>query len=390
MARTRQPGRTRRRLARWLDPTAGGPVAAPTAPTPPQPGAPQPAEHRPGAVPRWPHVLEQISLRILAAVYQAGGQLESIEAEEHDPDRLQKLYRIDHAVTRVRRQAENMQVLAGRQVEDADRQVTSLLDVVRAAASAIEQYSRVHLGRIVDLAVVEFAADDVMRVLTELADNATKFSPPTSSVVVSAHLTEQGSVLIRVEDDGLGIRPEELPRWNAVLSGAAAVPTERTTQLGLTVVSRLAANHRLRVHLVPRQTGGTTATVLVPAGLLCEIPDADVPPAPLPPASRRLVPVDDVPVDEPPVYPDLPVREPGRTAAEFPDLDPGPAPAPAGPPTLPTRTPSSLRSDDTVVMPVVTDGPPPAADRTPWYEDVAAFAAGTAEAGQPTDHGQEG
>jgi hypothetical protein len=41
-------------------------------------------------------------------------------------------------------------------------------------------------------------------------------------------------------------------------------------------------------------------------------------------------------------------------------------------------------------MPVVTDGPPPAADRTPWYEDVAAFAAGTAEAGQPADHGQEG
>jgi hypothetical protein len=41
--------------------------------------------------------------------------------------------------------------------------------------------------------------------------------------------------------------------------------------LGLVVVQRLALTHHLRVHLTSRQAGGTTATVLIPDALLCEI-----------------------------------------------------------------------------------------------------------------------
>lgn len=529
MARTRQPGRTRRRLASLLDPSAEGPVADGSEPQPGEYGA---ADSAVDDGSPWPGVLEQFSRRILPAVYEAVGHLDAIEDEEQDPDRLDKLYRIDHAVTRIRRQAENMQVLAGRQVQDFDRQVTSLLDVVRAAASAVEQYPRVHVSRVVELAVVEFAADDVMRVLTELLDNATRYSPPSSQVIVSAHLTEQGSVLIRVEDEGQGIRPDELAWWNAVLAGTAALPADRTSQLGLTIAAQLAASRRMRVQLVPHQAGGTTATVLVPTGLVCEMLDADTsayqpdtarPPAPVadmptgrplpdavpytPPrqdpapenrglqdpwlqepalqdpwlqepgpqdprlqspgpqspgpqggAPRRptpgvptgafpadaLLPMDAAPVDDdssaddimvadakPPAYADVPLREPRRWEPVQPDpvqpepVQPEPVqreperwepahrepahrdPAEREPGTgggasasdpveedelgpLPMRTPSSVRSDDTMAIPVVTAGSEPPADRLPWYEDVAAFAAGVAEANQPNDRGQEG
>jgi hypothetical protein len=229
-----------------------------------------------GAEDVWPKICEQFALRVLAAAYQMGSQLEAAEAEEQNPERLEKLYRIDHANTRVRRQAENLQVLAGHKVEDAGRQVTTLLDVVRAAASAIEHYPRIHIGFMADLAVVEFAADDVIRVLTELLDNAARFSPPTSNVLVSAHITELGSVLLRVEDAGVGLAPGRLASLNAMFEAErpAQLDGSPESHIGLLVVQRLALTHRIRVRLSGRQPGGTTATVLVPDGLVCEVPQS--------------------------------------------------------------------------------------------------------------------
>ncbi|WP_203935951.1 sensor histidine kinase [Planosporangium mesophilum] len=269
----------RQRMARRLDPALAEPAApavkAPGVKTPAvNQAVPPPREHVDHISSQWAAICEQFALRILGTSYQMGNHVEAAEADEQDADRLEKLYRIDHANTRIRRQAENLQVLLGRKIEDAGRQVTPLLDVVRAATSAIEHFPRVQIGRMVDLAVVEFAADDVIRVLTELLDNATRFSPPTSSVIVSAYLTEQGSVLLRVEDGGVGVKPDQLPALNAMLAGTALpIPNGKpATHLGLVVVARLAHAQQLRVHLVNRHSGGTTATVLIPEQLLCELP----------------------------------------------------------------------------------------------------------------------
>jgi hypothetical protein len=272
-------------MARRLDPTVAQAAPPRVIETPPPPA------HDDRTQNLWPAICDQFALRVLATAYQMGSQLESAEAEEQDEDRLEKLYKIDHANTRIRRQAENLQVLLGRKVDDAGRQVTPLLDAIRAATSAIEHYSRVHIGQVLDLAVVEFAADDVIRVLTELLDNATRFSPPTSNVIVSAYITEYGSVLLRIEDSGIGVKPDRLPALNAMLAGNAppALDGNPAAHLGLVVVARLALAHHLRVHLTNRQSGGTTATVLVPDALLCEIAPAagqGPGPAPLPTVSR--------------------------------------------------------------------------------------------------------
>ncbi|MGW5672835.1 ATP-binding protein, partial [Micromonospora sp. NPDC003776] len=274
----------RQRAARWLDPT----VAQWAVPPPETPAPPPPPEDRPGP---WPAICEQFAMRILASAYQMGTHLEAVESDEQDPERLERLYRIDHANTRIRRHAENLQVLLGRRVEDADPQTVTLVDVVRAATSAVEHYPRIRVGHVVDLAVVEFAADDVIRVLTELLDNATRFSPPTSPVIVSGFITEDGSVLLRIEDAGVGLHPDHLTQLNALLGGAPVTPAtlDPAAHLGLAVVAHLAAAHRLRVTLTNRPSGGTTATLLVPGALLCEIPttpdpagDASWPAAPRP------------------------------------------------------------------------------------------------------------
>src|SRR5207302_1233347 len=97
------------RRRRRQGPSSGrhqAPADSPTVPLPEEPArdpAPQP----------WEPIARQFALRVLSLVYEAGSHLGEVERAEQDPDQLQRLYRTDHAITRVRRWAENLQVLAG-------------------------------------------------------------------------------------------------------------------------------------------------------------------------------------------------------------------------------------------------------------------------------------
>jgi hypothetical protein len=389
-------------MARRLDPTVTETLARRVIDAPPPPAQEDRAQNV------WPAICEQFALRILAAAYQMGNHLEAAEADEQDEDRLEKLYRIDHANTRIRRQAENLQVLLGRKVDDAGRQVTPLVDIIRAATSAIEYYPRVHIGQVVDLAVVEFAADDVIRVLTELLDNATRFSPPTSSVIVSAYITEHGSVLLRVEDSGVGVKPDQLPALNAMLAGSAppGFDGNPAAHLGLVVVARLALAHHLRVHLTSRQSGGTTANVVVPDGLLCEIaPPARTGdgPAPLADLSRPAKPAHRRPdasgmyqgsAQVPPSRLMLINGQPGADGGRTGRREPGSGGGSGN--GLPRRVRESLRGDSesangSGLPPQPRTSPESGLDRNAWPDETADFAAGISDAQWPdTNEKSEG
>jgi len=371
--------KTRTRLARLLDPATG--VASSTPVVESSPGS----DHSP-----WHPLAQQFAMRVLAASYQTSSYLAEAEDAEADPDRLARLYRIDHTITRVRRHAENLQVLTGLRIEDAGRQVTTVLDIVRAATSAIDQYTRVRVGRIAELAVVEFAADDTIRILTELLDNATRFSSPASDVTVSAHLTDAGQILFRVEDAGMGVDPTRLPSLNAMLAGteAPAPEADAPEHLGLVVVARLAQTHQMRVVMTPRHPGGTTATVLVPGHFLCEIPTSEplvrdttqiprlraVPPPQGPSARGTAQPTRGYPTEE--TGADLPRR---RAAEGRPDLEVA---------SLPRRMPTSLRHRDSVPA---TPAAAVSGSDLSWPEDAGDFAAGIADAMHfETEHFENG
>lgn len=219
-------------------------------------------------------VCSRIALRDLNLVDTLLAQLEKMEAKEDDPDTLSQLYRLDHLATRLRRNAENLRVLAGREASDEPADESSLVDVVRAAMSSIEHYPRVHIGQLVQLGVNGIAADDLGRLLAELLDNATTESPPTSPVKVSAHLTEQGSILLRIEDEGIDLPPERLQELNERLLAEPVADYGAVGHLGLAVVRRLASRHGIRVWLAARAPHGTTASVLVPAPLVGDLPSA--------------------------------------------------------------------------------------------------------------------
>lgn len=235
----------------------------------------KPAERRePASEQALVDICASIALRDLNLVDSLLSELEEMETREDNEDRLSQLYRLDHLATRLRRNAENLRVLAGRDAGDASTETSSLVDTVRAAMSSIDQYARITIGRVVSLGVVGFAAEDLSRLLAELLDNAANQSPPNSPVRVSAHLTEQGSVLIRIEDEGIGLPEERLAELNDRLSHAPVLDDDSVRHMGLAVVRRLAERHGMKVSLSRRVPHGTTATVLLPPGLVAELPEA--------------------------------------------------------------------------------------------------------------------
>ncbi|MEV6815725.1 nitrate- and nitrite sensing domain-containing protein, partial [Micromonospora sp. NPDC051296] len=146
------------------------------------------------------------------------GHLDRLERGEEDPDRLAELFQLDHLATRMRRNDENLLVLAGADSTRVQREPAALIDVLRAAQSEVEHYTRIEFGVIDrDIEVAAHAVNDLVHLVAELFDNATAFSPPDSQVMVEARRVGDRASLY-VEDRGIGISGEQLADLNERLA----------------------------------------------------------------------------------------------------------------------------------------------------------------------------
>ncbi|WP_245601687.1 sensor histidine kinase [Hamadaea tsunoensis] len=196
------------------------------------------------------------------------GHLDRLERGEEDPDRLGELFQLDHLATRMRRNDENLLVLAGADSTRVQRDPASLGDVLRAAQSEVEHYTRIEFGTVDrDIEVASHAVNDLVHLVAELFDNATAFSPPDSIVMVEARRVGDRAVLY-VEDQGIGISNEMLADINERLATPPMVDVAVSRMMGLVVVARLAARHSVKVELRPAADRGTIADVTLPQSVL--------------------------------------------------------------------------------------------------------------------------
>ncbi|MEU8006573.1 nitrate- and nitrite sensing domain-containing protein [Catellatospora sp. NPDC049111] len=196
------------------------------------------------------------------------GHLDRLERGEEDPDRLAELFQLDHLATRMRRNDENLLVLAGADSTRVQREPAALLDVLRAAQSEVEHYTRIEFGVIDrDIEVAAHAVNDLVHLIAELFDNATAFSPPDSTVMVEARRVGDRAVLY-VEDHGIGISPDMLNEINEKLASPPQVDVAVSRMMGLVVVARLAARHGVKTELRLSADRGIIADVTLPTAVL--------------------------------------------------------------------------------------------------------------------------
>jgi hypothetical protein len=214
-------------------------------------------------------VFRSLARRNQSLLQRQLGMLDSMERGTSDPDTLEQLFRLDHMTTRMRRHAEGLIVLSGASPGRRWREPVPLVEVLRGAAGEIEDYARVDLVTQTQDRIAGGAVADVTHLLAELIENATTYSPPGMHVRVVANGAANGLV-IEIEDRGLGIEQETLAVLNHRLANPPEFDLVDADQLGLFVVSRLAARQEIRVSLRVSAYGGIAAIVLLPLHIVVQ------------------------------------------------------------------------------------------------------------------------
>ena len=218
------------------------------------------------------------------------GLITRLERQELDPDALAELFELDHLATRMRRNAENLLVLAGQNPPRPTTAPADGLEVVQSAVAEVEQYRRVLIATVQPVRVRGHAVADVAHLLAELIENGLTFSPPTEPVEVHGwYDAEDDTYCFAVVDHGVGMTEADKERAHARFSdsGDEALLAAPTRFLGHLVVGRL--THRLgegaQVHLFDTTGGGLSALLALPGRLLAP---AEAP-SPAPPPARPAV-----------------------------------------------------------------------------------------------------
>ena len=225
-------------------------------------------------------IFVNLSRRSQALVERQLRLIEQLENSEEDPEALSNLFQLDHLATRMRRNSENLLVLSGTDLSRRGSRPVPLVDVLRAAASEVEQYQRIDLAPPPSAQLLGRTASDVVHLVAELLENATTFSAPDTRVRVQATQNGDGSLLVEIIDSGVGMSEEDLHDANVRLDSPPTVDVSASRRMGLFVVGRLATRHGITVSLRNREDGGVAATALVPASaVLAVAPEGAATPA---------------------------------------------------------------------------------------------------------------
>jgi signal transduction histidine kinase len=208
-----------------------------------------------------------LSRRSQSLIERLVRMIDSLEQNEEDPRRLSNLFTMDHLVTRMRRNSENLLLLAGHEGARKWSEPVPLSDVARAAISEIEQYNRVALRIQPGVVIPGHAVSDIVHLLAELIENATVYSASDTQVLVSVQTLASGGVLIQISDSGVGISEARLAEMNQRLDDPPAIDESVSRHMGLFAVARLAERHGVRVRLRAGNPQGLTALVWLPDSL---------------------------------------------------------------------------------------------------------------------------
>jgi signal transduction histidine kinase len=179
------------------------------------------------------------------------------------------------AIEAIARQTAHLQRLVGNllreaQLEHGDHETiaepTSVVDVLDEVRNGFPgSVDRIHLQVDRDLPTLALDPVALHEIVANLVDNALKYSTPGAPVVVDARIAD-GSLTIRVRDEGVGIAPGDLPR---IFDRFTQIDQSSTRAhggvgLGLHLVRELTRRFGGEVKVDSVMDQGTTFTVTIP------------------------------------------------------------------------------------------------------------------------------
>ena len=142
-----------------------------------------------------------------------------------------------------------------------DRELMELFDVYQIKA----KQSKIHLEFQTDevLPIIEADSKRLRRVFTNLLDNAFKFSKEKGEIILTTQETD-GEVMVKIEDQGIGIDPGDLPNIFDAFHRGRGTEKEEGSGVGLAAVKAIVEGHGGRIRVESELGQGSTFTVVLP------------------------------------------------------------------------------------------------------------------------------
>ena len=276
--------------------------------------------------------------------------IDQLERTEEDPDALDNLFRLDHLATRLQRNAESLLVLAGVESGRRLRRPILLSDVVRTATSEIEHYERVSVAVERDPLVLPHLGLSAAHLIAEVLDNATTFSDPQTTVLVTLTGIPGQGMRVTVRDEGIGMTGPEVADAHQRIAAPTSAQLVGSQRLGFHVIGSLARRLDASVTLAAADGAGLLVTVDLPDVLFVPGSGVDEPsgwPAAVTPRTPIVAahPAGTDPITADPITADPITADPIAVLS-------GPPPA-AAPPPFPGRRSTAPADDSPPALPVL-------------------------------------
>ncbi len=209
-------------------------------------------------------ILVSLSRRLQMRTDAMMVSLDGLERKEEDPDRLGKLFALDHIATLIRRLIFNLHELAGGRAGRLRDRPVPLPDLLRAALQEIERYTRVETAEVDDAVEISGeVVDELIHLLAELLDNATWASPQETPVVITAR--HVGDLLhVQIRDSGTGMSEAQLQTARDRVANPRRLDFDTAQHMGLAVVGAIAQRLGIRVEFRSDLYSGTVVDLTVP------------------------------------------------------------------------------------------------------------------------------
>jgi two-component system, sensor histidine kinase and response regulator len=107
---------------------------------------------------------------------------------------------------------------------------------------------------------LHIAENNLRKIVTELVDNALKFSAPDTTILLHS-FRQDGDFILQISDYGYGMSAEDINRVGAYMQFERALHEQQGVGLGLAIAKRLAELHRGKLLIESQISHGTVVSV---------------------------------------------------------------------------------------------------------------------------------
>jgi len=200
-------------------------------------------------------------------------EIDWLEAEEDDAERLGRLFTLDHHTARLHRGLARLLVLAGNDSLDGRSQPAPVADVIRVAMGENADYRSIELRTLDEVMIVPTAACELALLLSELLANSTANTEDGAPTEVYAAHLDDGSYRVTIIDRGSGMDAACLHAARSAVRNPRGIADLPDARIGLHVVGRLARHLGAAIDFSDTAGSGLTVDVRLPAGLMAPIPE---------------------------------------------------------------------------------------------------------------------